>query len=132
MLDETKVRLMTKLAFYEQTQGKEDFKISAYYRKDYTGIHLFANVIWVTVGYGCAALLAMLATMDLLLDSMTNSLFLMLLMILVIGYIGTVVIYCIISGHIYNQKHRKARTRVKKYNHDLTLLLRWYERENRQ
>ena len=29
MLDEKKVKLMTHLAFYEQTQGKEDFKISA-------------------------------------------------------------------------------------------------------
>ena len=31
MLDEKKVKLMTRLAFYEQTQGKEDFKVSAYY-----------------------------------------------------------------------------------------------------
>ena len=31
MLDEQKIKLMTKLAFYEETQGKEDFKISEYY-----------------------------------------------------------------------------------------------------
>lgn len=35
MLDERKVKLMTQLALYDQTQGKEDFKISEYYRKDY-------------------------------------------------------------------------------------------------
>ena len=34
MLDERKVKLMTRLALYEETEGKEDFKISAYYRKD--------------------------------------------------------------------------------------------------
>ena len=34
MLDERKVKLMTKLALYEETHGKEDFKISSYYRKD--------------------------------------------------------------------------------------------------
>ena len=39
MLDRGKVKLMTKLALYEQTQGKEDFKISEYYRKDYVGLH---------------------------------------------------------------------------------------------
>ena len=39
MLDEKKVKLMTRLAFYEQTQGKEDFKVSAYYRKDYASLH---------------------------------------------------------------------------------------------
>ena len=33
MLDERKVKLMTRLALYEETEGKEDFKISAIYRK---------------------------------------------------------------------------------------------------
>ncbi len=40
MLDERKVKLMTQLAQYDQTQGKEDFKISEYYRKDYAGVHI--------------------------------------------------------------------------------------------
>ena len=33
MLDERKVKLMTQLALYDQTQGKEDFKISEYIEK---------------------------------------------------------------------------------------------------
>ena len=40
MLDERKVKLMTKLALYEETHGKEDFKISSYYRKDYASLHV--------------------------------------------------------------------------------------------
>ena len=40
MLDERKVKLMIKLALYEETHGKEDFKISSYYRKDYASLHL--------------------------------------------------------------------------------------------
>ena len=50
MLDEQKIKLMTKLAFYEKTQGKEDFKISEYYRKDYTSLHVICSILWVTVG----------------------------------------------------------------------------------
>ena len=34
MLDKRKIRLMTKLALYEQNEGREDMKISAYYTKD--------------------------------------------------------------------------------------------------
>ena len=41
MLDEKRVKLMTKLALYEETQGKDDFKVSEYYRKDYVGMHLY-------------------------------------------------------------------------------------------
>ena len=44
MLDRSKVKLMTKLALYEQTQGKEDFKISEYCR-------LTFNLL-IFVGYG--------------------------------------------------------------------------------
>lgn len=131
MLDERKVKLMTKLALYEETQGKEDFKISEYYRKDYAGMHVLSSIIWVSIGYGCVAMLLVLSGLEALMDSMSNSLMLMLMMIFVVGYLGTVVIFAIISSHIYNQKHKDARMRVKKYNHNLTRLLKWYEREKK-
>ena len=51
MLDEERVKLMTRLALYEQTKGQEDFKISAYYRKDYASLHVICSLISVTIGY---------------------------------------------------------------------------------
>lgn len=131
MLNERKVKLMTKLAMYEQGQGKEDFKISEYYRKDYAGIHVFSSILWVTVGYMCVAALIILSGLETLMESLSGSLMIMLFLIFVVGYIGTVTIFVIITSNLYNQKHKDARMRVKKYNHDLTRLLRWYERENR-
>ena len=52
MLDKRKVRLMTKLALYEQKEGREDMKISAYYKKDYISMKTVATILWTTVGYG--------------------------------------------------------------------------------
>ena len=94
-------------------------------------MHVFSSFIWVTIGYMCLAVLLVLAGFDALMDSMSNSLMLMMLMIFVVGYFGVVVIYAVISSHIFNQKHKEARMRVKKYNHDLTRLLKWYEREKK-
>lgn len=74
MLDEKKVKLMTRLAFYEQTQGKEDFKVSAYYRKDYASMHGICSFLWVTFGYACVVGLAMLAGMEQLLSKMSSGL----------------------------------------------------------
>ena len=54
MLNESKVKLMTRMAMYESKQGEEDFKISSYYKKDYRSFHTFATIIWVTVGYAVA------------------------------------------------------------------------------
>ena len=131
MLDEKKVKLMTRLAFYEQTQGKEDFKVSAYYRKDYASLHTICSIIWVTVGYICAVGLIFLAGMDNFLSSMSFGMMFLMLGILVFVYLFLLILYGVIANHIFNKKHRESRQRVKKYNHDLTRLLKLYEREKR-
>ena len=69
MLDKRKVRLMTKLALYEQKEGREDMKISAYYKKDYISMKTVATILWTTVGYGCVILLIGLAAMNSLLEN---------------------------------------------------------------
>lgn len=131
MLDERKVKLMTRLALYEQTQGREDFKISEYYRKDYAGMHILFSFFWVTIGYVCVVALAVLAGLQELMAKMAMNLVVMLGIIAVAGYVALVVIYSIVTSHIYNKRHREARQRVKRYNHDLTKLLKMYEKENR-
>ena len=131
MLDERKVKLMTKLAMYEETQGKEDFKISEYYRKDYAGMHTICSVIWVTVGYACAVAMIMLAGLDSLMSKMSGGLIVTLGIAIVVGYIVTVIVYAVVTSHIYNEKHKNARQRVKRYNHNLTRLLKMYEKENK-
>lgn len=122
---------MTRLAFYEQTQGKEDFKVSAYYRKDYASLHTICSIIWVTVGYICAVGLIFLAGMDNFLSSMSFGMMFLMLGILVLVYLFLLILYGVIASHIFNKKHRESRQRVKKYNHDLTRLLKLYEREKR-
>lgn len=131
MLDQRKIELMTRLAFYEQTDGKKDFKISEYYRKDYTSLHTICSVLWVTVGYLCVIGIVILMVLEDLLENLSNSLIVMLGGMILLGYISLVIVYAIITNHIYDERHRDARQRVKKYNHNLTRLLRMYEKENR-
>lgn len=80
MLDERKVKLMTQLALYDQTQGKEDFKISEYYRKDYAGVHILYTVLWVTIGYIAAWAIAMIAGLDTLMEKMSTALLITLVL----------------------------------------------------
>ena len=131
MLDERKVKLMTKLAMYEETQGKEDFKISEYYRKDYAGMHTICSVIWVTIGYVCAVAMIMLAGLESLMSKMSGGLIVTLGIAIVVGYVVVVIVYAVVTSHIYNEKHKNARQRVKRYNHNLTRLLKMYEKENK-
>ena len=131
MLDERKVKLMTKLALYEETYGKEDFKISSYYRNDYASLHGIYAFLSVSVGYVCLVALLLLAGVEDIMSNMSNGLILFLFLIILAGYVGVVIVYCGIASHIYNEKHKKARKRVKKYNHNLIQLLKMYEKEKR-
>ncbi|MFR3530135.1 MAG: hypothetical protein ACLTTZ_06410 [Lachnospiraceae bacterium] len=129
MLDERKVKLMTRLAFYEQTQGKEDFKISAYYRKDYTSLHMLCSFIWVTIGYVLVVGLAVLAGLDSLLGHMSMAVMVLIGGMAIVGWLAVVIIYALTQ---YNEKHKNSRQRVKKYNHDLTRLLKMYAQTDSQ
>lgn len=128
MLDERKVKLMTRLAFYEQTKGKDDFRISEYFRKDYTSFHVICSVLWVTLGYICVIGLAGTAGMESLMEKMSGGLLLLLCVMILAGYIALIIFYIGISTHIYNKKHKDARQRVKRYNYGLTKLLKFYEK----
>ncbi len=130
MVDERKVRLMTQLALYEETQGKEDFKISSYYRKDYSGLHMICSILWVTAGYVCFGILFVLGIMDTLLANLTIRTLIVFGILAVLGYILVLIVYAIIANTIFNRKHKDARQRVKRYNHNLTRLLKMYKRES--
>ena len=46
MLNEERVKMMIKLASYEEGQGKEDFKVNSYYRN----CHIDLDDDWVWIG----------------------------------------------------------------------------------
>ena len=131
MLDQRKIELMTRLAFYEQTERKKDCKVNELYRRDNTSLHTICSVLWVTVGYLCVIGIVILMVLEDLLENMSNGVIVMLGGMILLGYVALIIIYAIITSHIYDEKHKEARQRVKKYNHDLTRLLRMYEKENR-
>ena len=131
MLDERKVKLMTKMALYEQKEGKEDFKVSAYYRRDYASVHTIYSILWMTVGYILLIVLIGFAAMDSLTANMTLSVIVLLTGSIIIGYFLVVFIGGVASHQFYNNKHQEARSRVKKYNHHLIRLLKMYEKEKR-
>ena len=51
MINEEKVKIMTKLAMYEQGKGRKYLPVSRYYRSDYIGLAMIKNFFLVTIGY---------------------------------------------------------------------------------
>ena len=49
MINEEKIKVMTKIAMYEQGEGRKYLPISKYYRSDYIGLALIKNFFLVTL-----------------------------------------------------------------------------------
>lgn len=129
MIDEEKVKLMTHMAIYEKNHGKEDFKISSYFKKDYTSYHTILTVIWITVGYiiACGILGSTFAIE--LMEKFNIPFMIMIGVCVLAGYGVCVILYGLVAMNYYSKKHEDARERVKNFNHELSLLNRIYEGE---
>ena len=131
MLDKQKVKIMTELAFYEQTQGKEDLKINDYYRKDYTGFKVLCSVLWMTLGYICVVGLVSLVSLEWIFEHISKQMLITLGGAVIAVYLLLVVVYALITSYVYDRKHKEVKERIKKFNHNLTVLLKMYEKEKK-
>ncbi|MBP5152084.1 MAG: hypothetical protein ILP13_04115 [Lachnospiraceae bacterium] len=51
MINEERIRLMTRMASYADTEGKRNESIASYFRSDYVGMQVLKAVICATIAY---------------------------------------------------------------------------------
>lgn len=129
MLNEERVKHMTKLAFYEANGGSEDLKVSFYYKKDYIRFQTFWTIFWMTIAFIVLTMLLVLSFMGNILDMLSAkqlaTIFLALLgiyMILLIAYIRYTI-------QLSKRRHARAYHRVKRFKDELEQLEKMYEKE---
>ncbi|MDD2979712.1 MAG: hypothetical protein PHN80_07025 [Hespellia sp.] len=131
MLNEERVRLMTRMAAYEDGKGREDMKISRYYRKDYASLHTLITILWLTFGYAALIGLIGIAYMEPLMKNLTLTKLILLGCVIVGIYLILVVVYGASASNIYKNRHGRAKQRVKQYYRDLSRLKKMYEKEKK-
>ena len=105
MINEEKVKIMDRLALYEKQEGRKYLPVSKYYRSDYIGLALI-NV----------------HKMDLV----------SLGVVVLAGYVGTLVVYTLLTYIQYTVKYHRAKKSVKEYYSQLTRLEKIYNREEKK
>ena len=51
MLNEERIKLMTKMAAYEANEGKRNVAVSSYFRGDYIGLQVIKSIISATIAF---------------------------------------------------------------------------------
>ena len=132
MLNEEKIKIMNKLAMYEQGEGKKYLPVSRYYRSDYIGLALIKNFFLVTIGY-CLILAGIAAYFgEYLVDNIHKMDLVAVGRNAVIGYVVVLVVFSVATYIQYSVKYHKAKKSVKEYYQKLTQLNKIYSREEKK
>ena len=123
MLNEERIRLMTRMAAYEEHEGKKDIAISGYFRGDYISFQLLKSAIYATVGFALAVAMYVLYNMETFLEDFYKMDMVEFLKGILSKYCLVLAIYLIISYFVYSYRYHKAKRHVKQYNQLLKTLL---------
>lgn len=115
MLNNRKVRLMTRLAMYEQNEGKEDVRISKYFRTDYVRLNVLKTIVAVTFGYLLILLLLVVYHSEYLIREAVTLDY----RGMISRYVGIYIIILAVYGALgmigYMLKYRASRKKLAKY-----------------
>ena len=124
MVNEKKVKLMTRMALYDAHEGKRDDMLNDYYRKDYVSYHVITTLIWVTVGYLLSLGLWGIVTYEKIMNELNQKFLITLGIGVILGYIAVIFLFGIISYSVYEKRHNDAQKRIKRYKRDMMRLRR--------
>lgn len=129
VVDLEKVRIMTKLAAFEQEEEEDAIKITKYYQGDYVRHELLKTLACVTIGYVCLCVLGALYQLEYLIGNATKLNYPQVLGELVSGYCIILVLYGIGVSLGYIYQYHKAKKKIKGYDKNLHILRQLYRRE---
>lgn len=130
MLNNKKIRLMTKLALYEQKEGKEDIVMSKYYKTDYVRLQVLKTVVSITVGYALILLMIGMYKAEYIISKAVTLNFVRIGQTILGFYLMIIAVYVIGSIIGYSYKYDNSRKHLSKYYKSLKKLSNIYQEEN--
>lgn len=131
MINEEKVILMTRASLYEEKKGKENLKISRYFRHDYISLQILSGWFFVTVSFMLCAALWGACNMEYLLNNLHKMDVKQFgVTVITIYAVVTVIYLCILYG-VCSYRYHMAKKSVNSYAHTLRKISDIYVRERR-
>ena len=129
MVNMRKVRLMTKLAIYEKSEGKEDIKLGKYFRRDYVRLKILHNIVAVTIGYLLVLAMIVAYQMEYLIREAVNLDYIGIGKTILGVYIIIVTVYVMAAMVGYGLYYDYSRKKLAKYFRMLRRLRSLYQVE---
>jgi len=128
-MNEKRIRMMTKLADFEQRNREDLYRAENYYRSDYIGIQLLKNLIRITLAYVTGAGLWACSHMDSLMKKLNTMDIRGTGVKLLIAYGVTAALFLLLTYVICTVRFYRSEKRLQTYRNMLEHLLLEYDRE---
>lgn len=130
MLNEKKIRYMTKAAAYETGAEKKNIDICNFRRTDYLGLQMIKSAVAYTVSFALLLFLWAGGRIEEVLLKLTHADYVgAMLKTAAVFYVLGLVLYEIAVYVYFSQKYQKAKISVAKYQKHLKHISEFYERQ---
>ncbi len=129
MINIRKTRLMTKLALYETGEGREDIRLSKYYKTDYVRLHILKTILAVTVGYLLILLMVALYKSEYLIAQAVNLDYKAIGVTVLVIYVVLVTVYVVGAIIGYSIQYDLSRGKLTRYFRILKIMKKIYREE---
>lgn len=126
LLNENKIKMMTKMAIYEKNEGRRMLKNSHYFKGDYVAFGVLRTLIAVTFAYIIMVILYILCNMEKLMADINSLDYAAVGRKLGLYYVLMLIVYTVIAGMVYAYQYDCSRKGLKKYFSRLNKLERFY------
>lgn len=126
MLNEERIILMTKMASYEENEGKKNMAIGKFFRSDYIAIQILKSVLCATIAYALCFAVYIFYNFEMFMQDIYKMDLISFAQNVLLYYVVTVVIYSALSYIIYSYRYAKAKKSLKCYYNNLKKLISLY------
>ena len=127
MLNEERIILMTKMASYEEHEGKKNVAIGKFFRSDYISLQIMKSFLCATIAFFVIFGLFILYDFEMFMQDLYKMDLLQFATTTLIRYVVVVVVYCIFSYVLFAYKYSRAKKSLKCYYHNLRKINSMYE-----
>lgn len=131
MINEGKVKCMTKAAIFDSREEKGDLHVNHYYKSDYVTYHVIRVFLALTVCFVLLAGMWALLAMDTLFETADLATLVPLGIRAVILYVIFAAVYIAIAIGVYAIRYNASRKSMREYTGLLKRLNRYYQPEGK-
>ncbi len=131
MLNEERIILMTKMASYEEHEGKQNMAIGNYFRSDYISLQIMKTVISATLTFAIVLGIIGFYHFETVMKEIYQVDLLEAGRRLLLAYVIFTGSYTFICYLVYSYRYNRAKKSLKKYYSHLQELSELYEEDRR-